>query len=106
MYFIFIFLLFILFYFILFNLYFIFIFYYLFYFIYLFTLFIYLFIYTFIFFFKFKCIKIFYGVSKKFYKPLKINGVLKICILKIGEIIFILMYKVDKILIDNGHKIQ
>ena len=28
---------------------------------------------------------IFYGVNKKFYKPLKINGLLKICILKIGE---------------------
>jgi len=45
---------------------------------------IYLLIYTFIY-FKINCIIIFYGVNKKFYKPLKINGVLKICILKIGE---------------------
>jgi len=45
---------------------------------------IYLLIYTFIY-FKYNCIIIFYGVIKKFYKPLKINGVLKICILKIGE---------------------
>jgi len=47
-------------------------------------LFVCLFIYTFIF-FTYNCIKIFYGVNKKFYKPLEINGVLKICIIKIGE---------------------
>ena len=45
---------------------------------------IYLLIYTFIY-FKINCIIIFYGVNKKFYKPLKISGVLKFCILKIGE---------------------
>ena len=45
---------------------------------------IYLLIYTFIY-FKINCIIIFYGFNKKFYKPLKINGVLKICILKISE---------------------
>jgi len=30
-------------------------------------------------------IKIFEMIHPQFYKPLKINGVLKICILKIGE---------------------